>query len=223
VTHKSGTLITVEGSDGAGKTTQLDLIEAYLHERGIDLVRTREPGGTAVGEKLRGILLKGRHLDISNDTELLLIFAARQQHIDEVIRPALHAGRWVLCDRFTDATYAYQGAGRGISMDRIAVLEQWVQRGLRPDLTLVLDVDVEEGMRRSVSRNPGTAPDRFEQQDLQFKQAVRRCYLDRAEADPDRIQVIDAAAAIADVDRQVQQVLRSFLTRQAASGSAVGR
>lgn len=219
----SGTLITVEGSDGAGKTTQLDLIEAYLHQRCIDLVRTREPGGTPVGEKLRGILLEGRHLNISNETELLLIFAARQQHIDEVIRPALRAGRWVLCDRFTDASYAYQGAGRGIAMERIAVLEEWVQGGLCPDLTLVLDVDVEEGMRRSVSRNPGTEPDRFEQQDLEFKQAVRRCYLDRAEADPDRIRVINAAAAIADVDRQVKQILKSFLTRRTGRGSADDR
>ena len=166
-----GRFITVEGSEGVGKSSNLDFIESLLREAGKDVVRTREPGGTELGETLRGILLDARQKAICDDAELLLMFAARAQHLAEVIRPALAAGKWVLCDRFTDATYAYQGGGRGIPFDRIAVLEQWVQGDLRPDLTLLLDMPVEAGLARAGARSE---PDRFEQEQTTFFERVRR-------------------------------------------------
>lgn len=211
--------ITVEGSDGAGKTTQLGYIADWLSTAGIDFVQTREPGGTLLGERLRDILLHNdseEQLLVSNEAELLLMFAARQQHLNELVIPSLQTGRWVLCDRFTDATYAYQGAGRGIDPERIAVLENWVQGALRPDLTLVLDVDVETGVARSASRDAdngldgNAAPDRFEQQNLTFKHAVRNCYLTRARAEPERIKVIDSGLTMEAVRAQVVTCLEQF-------------
>ncbi len=204
-----GAFITVEGADGAGKTTQMDFIEGWLTDRGIDVVRTREPGGTPLGERLRDLLLHDKDLSISADTELMMVFAARRQHIEELILPAMEAGRWVLSDRFTDATYAYQGAGRGISEQRIALLEQWVQEGLFPDLTLVLDVALEVGVSRSEGRND--TRDRFEREAVEFKQAVRQCYLDRARRYSDRIRVIDAGEELLQVQRCIAQQLHGFV------------
>ncbi|MGI9317363.1 MAG: dTMP kinase [bacterium] len=208
----SGAFLTVEGSDGAGKTTQLEYIESWLLSRKIEVVRTREPGGTELGEKLRNILLNQVDLSISNETELLMIFAARQQHLQELILPALAQGKWVLCDRFTDATYAYQGAGRGIDENKISILEQWVQQGVEPDLTLILDVDVAIGRQRSESR--GDSPDRFERQAAEFKQAVRACYLDRSEKHAQRVRVVDAAGSIEAVQQAITRELKDFIRRR---------
>ncbi|WP_010323860.1 dTMP kinase [Marinobacterium stanieri] len=204
---QSGRFITVEGGEGVGKTTNLDFIEASLRAQGRDVVRTREPGGTPLAESVRELLLAPRDEQVSDLTELLLVFAARAQHLEQVIKPALAAGKWVLCDRFTDATYAYQGAGRGMDMSAIATLEQLVQQTLRPDLTLLLDVPVEIGMARASARS---APDRFESEQLQFFEAVRKLYLQRAEAEPDRFAVIDASPELPVVQQQIQDVLQRF-------------
>ncbi|HEB67065.1 MAG TPA: dTMP kinase [Gammaproteobacteria bacterium] len=203
-----GRFITVEGSEGVGKSSNLDFIESLLREAGKDVVRTREPGGTELGETLRGILLDARQKAICDDAELLLMFAARAQHLAEVIRPALAAGKWVLCDRFTDATYAYQGGGRGIPFDRIAVLEQWVQGDLRPDLTLLLDMPVEAGLARAGARSE---PDRFEQEQTTFFERVRRAYLERARQAPDRFRIIDASPPLPEVQAQIRKALEPFL------------
>ncbi|WP_417532601.1 dTMP kinase [Marinobacterium stanieri] len=204
---QSGRFITVEGGEGVGKTTNLDFIEASLRAQGRDVVRTREPGGTPLAESVRELLLAPRDEQVSDLTELLLVFAARAQHLEQVIKPALAAGKWVLCDRFTDATYAYQGAGRGMDMTAITTLEQLVQQTLRPDLTLLLDVPVEIGMARASARS---APDRFESEQLQFFEAVRKLYLQRAEAEPDRFAVIDASPELPVVQQQIQDVLQRF-------------
>lgn len=204
---QSGRFITVEGGEGVGKTTNLDFIEASLRAQGRDVVRTREPGGTPLAESVRELLLAPRDEQVSDLTELLLVFAARAQHLEQVIKPALAAGKWVLCDRFTDATYAYQGAGRGMDMTAIATLEQLVQQTLRPDLTLLLDVPVEIGMARASARS---APDRFESEQLQFFEAVRKLYLQRAEAEPDRFAVIDASPELPVVQQQILDVLQHF-------------
>ncbi len=188
-----GAFITVEGVDGSGKTTHIDFIQGWLQERGIPVMRTREPGGTALGEEIREILLD-HDASISDRCELMLIFAARTQHLDERILPALASGQWVLCDRFTDATYAYQGGGRGIDDQTIAALEQWVQGELQPDLTVVLDVPVEVGEVRT--RKRGHAQDRFETQTREFKQAVRRAYRARTERFAQRIKLVDADQTI---------------------------
>lgn len=204
---QSGRFITVEGGEGVGKTTNLDFIEASLRAQGRDVVRTREPGGTPLAESVRELLLAPRDEQVSDLTELLLVFAARAQHLEQVIKPALATGKWVLCDRFTDATYAYQGAGRGMDMSAIATLERLVQQTLRPDLTLLLDVPVEIGMARASARS---APDRFESEQLQFFEAVRNLYLQRAEAEPDRFAVIDASPELPVVQQQIQDVLQRF-------------
>lgn len=208
MTEQRGRFITVEGQDGAGKTTNLELVHRLLRDAGKEVVQTREPGGTGLGEQVRKWVLHAPALD--PDAELLLIFAARAQHLSQVIRPALAAGRWVLCDRFTDATYAYQGAARALGHDKIAVLEQMVQGGLRPDLTLLLDVDVAVGHSRSGARS---APDRFEVEDLAFKQAVRGAYLDLARDHAGRIRVVDAGRDLAAVQRDIQSIITDFVTR----------
>jgi dTMP kinase len=203
-----GKFITVEGQDGAGKTTNLDLIESRLHNRKIPVVRTREPGGTALGECLRDLLLVGGDVSIGDMAELLLIFAARAQHLEEVILPALTVGNWVLCDRFTDATYAYQGAGRQISSDNIALLERLVQGELRPDLTILLDLDVDVGSGRTRSRG---APDRFEKEENQFKERVRHAYLDIARSSGGRVKLVDAGQSLNEVQRSLEILLDEFL------------
>jgi dTMP kinase len=186
--------ITLEGGEGVGKTTNLAFIEDYLTTRGVDLLRTREPGGTPLGERIRGLLLDSDGMN--SLSELLLVFAARAQHLDEVIRPALAAGRWVLCDRFTDASYAYQGGGRNLDLSVIGLLEQWVQAGLQPDLTLLLDTSIEVGMSRVRDRG---ATDRFESEHLGFFEKVRAAYLDRVDKYPDRIKRVDASGSLGSV------------------------
>jgi dTMP kinase len=186
--------ITLEGGEGVGKTTNLAFIEDYLTTRGVDLLRTREPGGTPLGERIRGLLLDSGGMN--SLSELLLVFAARAQHLEEVIRPALGAGRWVLCDRFTDASYAYQGGGRGLDLSVIGFLEQWIQAGLQPDLTLLLDTSIEVGMARVQER---VATDRFESEPLGFFEKVRGAYLQRADQYPDRIKRVDASGNLESV------------------------
>jgi len=201
-----GRFITLEGIDGAGKSTHLRWIARFLKDRGVRLKLTREPGGTAVGEKLRRLLLGGQQRP-HPETETLLVFAARREHLDKVIIPALDAGLWVLCDRFTDATYAYQAAGSGVSWKKVGVLEQWVQEGLQPDLTILFDVIPAVGRRRSVRQK---RPDRFEREKESYYRRVRNAYLKRARADPRRVRVIDANNSISTVHKQLEKILISY-------------
>ncbi len=196
--------ITFEGVEGAGKSTQIGVAARFLESRGLLVEVTREPGGTSLGERLRELLLHDADADIRSDTELMLMFAARRQHLEARIWPALEAGRWVLCDRFTDATYAYQGYGRGVDLDRIATLETWVQGDFRPHATFVYDVPVELGLARARERGE---PDRFEAESLAFFERVRNGYLTRARLDPERCQVIDASLALAQVSATTEAVL----------------
>jgi len=203
-----GRFVTVEGIEGAGKSTQMDVIRQYLEERGIRVVMTREPGGTPLSEAVRTLLLDSDNRGMSPDTELLLVFAARAEHLHKVIRPALESGDWVLSDRFTDATFAYQGGGRGIEAARIATLEEWVQGRLRPDLTLLLDVPVEAGMSRIAGRGQR---DRFEREDKEFFQRIRNSYLQRAAAEPQRFRCIDASAPVQQVSREALAAVEALL------------
>ena len=204
-----GKFITFEGMDGAGKSTHLRWLARFLARHGIRVKVTREPGGTAVGEKLRKLVLRGG-ARLNPETETLLMFAARRQHLDQVIEPALQAGTWVLCDRFTDATYAYQSGGSGVAWKRIAVLEHWVQRGVQPDLTVVFDVAPSIGRRRTrqVKR-----PDRFETERVAFFRRVRAAYLKRARECPGRIRVVDANGEVAWIQQQLAKLLSAFLRR----------
>lgn len=194
--------ITLEGGEGVGKTTNLAFIENHLVQNGVDFIRTREPGGTPLGESIRALLLHEGGMDAR--TELLLVFAARAQHVREVIEPALAAGRWVVCDRFTDASYAYQGGGRQLEMSDITWLEHWIQQGLRPDLTLLLDAPVAVGLARASRRGPA---DRIEAEDHAFFERVRQAYLNRALKAPERIRVVDASQTL----EQVQSALAFHL------------
>ena len=206
-----GFFITVEGGDGAGKTTQLRFIENWLGGQGVEVVNTREPGGTEVGEQIREMLLYAKD-KMSDNTELLLMFAARMQNIEEIIIPAMENGNCVLCDRFTDATYAYQGGGRGIDDERIATIEHWAQGELQPDLTIVLDVPIETGIKRTKRR--GDATDRFERENLVFKNAVRQAYIDRAARFPDRVKLIDASQSVEGVEQDIATELRVFYQKK---------
>ncbi|NLO79012.1 MAG: dTMP kinase [Xanthomonadaceae bacterium] len=203
-----GCFITIEGLEGAGKSSCLSQIERLLRDRGLDPLLTREPGGTPLGEAVRGLLLAPAHHGMSAEAETLLLFAARAQHLEQVIRPALQAGRPVVCDRFTDATYAYQGGGRQLGEARIAVLEDWVQQGLQPDLTLYLDVPPRLGLERARQRS---APDRFEQERLEFFERARAVYLRRAERFPVRMKVIDASRPLAEVQAEIAAVITRML------------
>ena len=207
----SGRFITLEGGEGVGKSSNLDYIRGYLESAGKSVVVTREPGGTTLGEQVRALLLDHRHDGMSADAELLLMFAARAEHLARVIRPALSNGKWVLCDRFTGATYAYQGGGRGIDAERIAILESWVQGVLRPDLTLLLDAPVAVGMARAGRR--AEEADRFEREQMAFFERVRQTYLEQAKRFPERYCVIDAGQALTAVQRQLKQELDSFIQR----------
>ena len=203
----SGKFITLEGIEGVGKSSNLAFIRDLLQQNGRECVETREPGGTPLGESLRGILLEHKHDGMSPDAELLLMFAARAEHIARVILPALIAGKYVLCDRFTEATYAYQGGGRGLSDSRISELENWVQGELRPDLTIVLDAPVHIGRARAGRRSE---PDRIEKEHDDFFIRVRDTYLRLAEHYPQRIAVVDANMALEDVQDQIKRVLREY-------------
>lgn len=204
-----GRLITVEGIEGVGKSTNLAFVAEELQRAGHEVLLTREPGGTALGEKIRGLLLDPR-CEIVPMAELLLMFAARAAHLEAVILPALHSGRWVVCDRFTDASYAYQGGGRGIPHDTIGALDRLVTGGLSADLSLLLDVPLDV----SVSRQAGRAGrDRFELEAAAFFSRVRACYLELAKADPERIHVINAARSLPEVQADISRVLQEMLIK----------
>ena len=202
-----GAFITIEGAEGVGKSSSLAATEACLREAGVTVRVTREPGGTRLGELLREWILHGDHGALSAEVEALLMFAARAQHLDEVIRPAMAAGEWVLCDRFSDATFAYQGGGRGADMTFLGQLEQGVQRGLKPDLTILLDAPVGVGMARIADREH----DHFEREQLDFFERVRASYLERAAAEPDRFRLVDASQPQADVIAAITREVRSFI------------
>lgn len=206
----SGLFITLEGPEGAGKSTNREYLAACLRAQGVEVLLTREPGGTPLAERIRELLLTPSDEVMAADTELLLMFAARAQHIAAVIAPALARGAVVLCDRFTDATYAYQGGGRGLSVERIAQLEQFVQGDLRPDLTLVFDLPIEIGLARAAARG---RLDRFEQEGRAFFDGVRQAYLDRAAATPGRYRVLDAGQSLAQVQLALDALLPELLER----------
>lgn len=201
-----GKFITLEGMDGAGKTTHLEWLRGKLAARGLSLTVTREPGGTLLGEALRKLLLDN-HDPRHPDTEALLMFAARREHIAQVIEPALTAGNWVLCDRFTDATYAYQAGGSGMAWERVAELERWVHGALQPDLTLYFDLDPELGRARA---RQAREPDRFEREKQAFYERVRAAYLRRAVEHPGRIRVIDATHSIAEIQVALEDIILSI-------------
>lgn len=205
-----GRFITVEGGEGAGKSSNLAFIRSLLEAAGKQVLFTREPGGTPLGEAIRELLLGHKHTGMADETELLLMFAARAEHLRQKILPALDQGVWVLCDRFTDASFAYQGAGRGISLEKISILQQFVQGSLRPDLTLLLDLPVETGLQRAGRRSE---PDRFEREARDFFEKVRAGYLQIAAQEPDRVQVIDASPALPVVQAQISRVIEQYLER----------
>ena len=205
---KKGLFITLEGIEGAGKSTVVDFIEDFLTKEGHDVIKTREPGGTVIGEQIREILLKNENYTLTYDTELLLVFSARAQHIQEVILPALSLGKIILCDRFTDASYAYQGGGRGIDASRINLLEKWVQGDLRPNLTLLFDLDVSIGMQRTKKRSDA---DRFEREEINFFEKIRNTYLERAKNEPQRFRIINSALSLENVKEQIVTILKDFL------------
>jgi len=204
-----GRFVTMEGGEGAGKSTMMDRVAGWLESGGRRVVRTREPGGTELAEKVREILLDKNHTELSSQAELLLVFAARAQHLAELIRPALQRGDTVLCDRFTDATWAYQGGGRGVPDENIAALEQLVHGDLQPDLTLLLDVPVEQGLQRALLRSES---DRFEEESVSFFERVRQAYLRRAAAAPERFAIIDASGSVEAVWARVESVLEQRMT-----------
>jgi len=197
-----GKFITLEGIDGAGKSTHLAWLADLFRQRGIAVHVTREPGGTRLGEKLRQLLLDPEN-PMHAETEVMLMFAARREHLDQVIEPALAKGEWVVCDRFTDASFAYQGGGRGVDWARLAQLEEWTQRGLQPDLTLLFDLAPEIGRQRA---SGARSADRFEQEQDDFYHRVREAYLHRAREAPSRIRVIDAGQSIAHIQQQLTDI-----------------
>ncbi len=210
-----GKFITIEGTEGVGKTTNIQFIQNWLESKQLAYLCTREPGGTPLAEQIRELLLAPREELVCDTAELLLMFAGRAQHLNQVIEPALTEGAWVLCDRFTDATYAYQGAGRGMGTSLIAELELIVQGSLRPDLTLILDIPVELGLKRASERSD---PDRFEQEKTEFFDLVRNGYLDIARKYPDRCVVIDASQPLELVQRELTIALEAFWYSSEESG-----
>lgn len=205
----TGKFISLEGIEGAGKSTQLDYIADYLRRKGLEVVVTREPGGTQLGEQIRALLLTPRDEVMVDDAELLLMFAARVQHVQQVILPALQKGQWVISDRFVDATFAYQGGGRGISNDRITSLADWSLQDVLTDLTFLFDLPVDVGQQRVSNR--GNAKDRFEREKHSFFDKVRTRYLQLAEAQPKRIKIIDASQSIDHIQLQLQDELDQLL------------
>ncbi len=201
-----GKFITLEGIDGAGKSTHHRWLVRHLEVCGQQVVATREPGGTPLGEKLRTLLLSE---SMHQATEALLMFASRKEHLEQLILPALQAGKWVVSDRFTDASYAYQGAGRGMAQEKLEILENWVQGEFRPDLTLVFDVPAETAWQRLSAS--GKTADRFEKEALDFFQRIRLAYLQLAEKNPERIRVIDARQSIEEIQKQLQQTVITSL------------
>jgi len=201
---KKGFFITLEGIEGAGKSTMVNFIEDFLIKSGHDVIKTREPGGTKIGEQIREVLLKNENNNLTADAELLLMFAARAQHMSKVITPALSSGKTILCDRFIDASYAYQGGGRGIDTSRINLLEKWMQSNLTPDLTLLFDLNVSVGMARTKKRSKA---DRFEEEESIFFEKVRTCYLKRAEDEPNRFRIINSELPLQKVEDEIITIL----------------
>jgi dTMP kinase len=206
-----GRFITFEGGEGAGKSTQIARAAGWLRERGMEVLVTREPGGTPRAERLRTILLERDSEPMPQSCELLLMFAARATHLENLIRPAVRRGAWVLCDRFTDATYAYQGGGRGLPKAQVDALVDIVHPDLQPDLTLLLDLPAATGLARAARRNGSDGPDRFESEQQEFFERVRAAYLDRARAEPARFRVIDASRSIDEVTLGIAVALQSLL------------
>ena len=200
-----GKFITLEGIDGAGKSTHHGWLVEFLRQHGHQVVATREPGGTPLGEKLRELLL---HEPMQLETEALLMFASRREHLDKVILPALERGDWVVSDRFTDASFAYQGGGRGLEREKLETLENWVQGSLQPDITLFFDAPIEIARARLAASS--NAPDRFEQEQMVFFERVRRAYLDRAEREPERILCIDAARSVDEIKNVLEKTFLSI-------------
>lgn len=205
-----GQFVTIEGCEGVGKSTNIQFIAESLKKANIPYILTREPGGTPLAEDIRNLFLSQRKERVAENTELLLMFAARAQHIAEVIEPGLAAGKWVICDRFTDATYAYQGGGRGINPEKIASLEQWVQDDLRPDFTLLFDAPIETGMARVSKRGE---LDRMEQEHRVFFENVRRTYLELAAKHVNRYRVVDASQKLSDVQRALSVIVLEMISR----------
>lgn len=210
-----GRFITVEGTEGVGKSTNLAFVSELLQDWGQTVVQTREPGGTPLAEQIRDLLLQNRPEVVSHKTELLLVFAARAQHLEQLIEPTLERGDWVLCDRFTDATYAYQGGGRGLDKALIELLEARVQEALRPDLTIILDIEPEVGLARAAAR---AELDRFEQEDIAFFNRVRSAYRARAEQFPERYLVINAGQPLDKVQADLKSALEQVKTRWDTQG-----
>lgn len=208
---KPGLFITVEGGEGSGKTTNMAFIQKYLQSVGIAFEVSREPGGTPLAEDIRHLVLQPRKELVDPSAELLLIFAARAQHLQQKIKPALEQGKWLVCDRFTDATYAYQGGGRELNMNHIQQLETLVQGDLRPDAVIILDVDLDVGMARASSRGE---LDRMEQESISFFYRVRQVYLQRAAAEPERYFIVDAGQALEQVQDDLAQVLQKLIEKQ---------
>lgn len=207
---QQGKFIVLEGGEGLGKSTNQEWMRAWLEARRIRVITTREPGGTGFGERLRALLLDvNSTTEIVPDAELLLMFAARAQHLHEIIKPALASGCWVLCDRFTDATYAYQGGGRGLSAGHIEYLERWIQHGLYPDMTFLFDAPIEIGLSRASRR--GVTADRFEREQQSFFQRVRDTYLQRAGLLPGRYRIINAAMDLPEVQQQIGEALEGLI------------
>lgn len=200
-----GKFITIEGIEGVGKSTNLALIESLISDLGQGVLVTREPGGTMTGERIRSILLDKEEQNMTAMTELLLMFAARRQHVDQVIEPALAAGTWVISDRFTDSSFAYQGGGRQLGMKTVSALENFVLGGFRPDLTIVLDLDVSTGLTRATSN---ASPDRFESEQGEFFERVRKVFLDRASGD--RYRVVDTSQSIEAVQSEISRIITTF-------------
>ena len=207
---KRGLFLTLEGTEGVGKSTNIGFITAHLEENGIEYILTREPGGTLIAEEIRELLLAVHDEPMSELSELLLVFAARAQHLEAQIEPALAAGKWVVCDRFTDATFAYQGYGRGLSLEKIEQLQAMVQGTLRPDLTIILDLDPSVGMERASNRGE---LDRIEQEQQSFFHRVRQGYLDIAKAEPERCLVIDASKPLEQVKLDLLKALKQGLAK----------
>lgn len=199
-----GKFITLEGVDGAGKSTHLSWLVSHLRAQGHTIVQTREPGGTPLGEKLRELLL---HEPMHLETEALLMFAARREHLERVIKPAVARGDWVVCDRFTDASFAYQGGGRGLSSEKLSRLENWVQEGFQPDLTLLFDLPIDIAAQRMAGA--ARQLDRFEQEKADFHQRVRDAYLARAAQMPERVKVIDSRQTVEQIQKQIEELFSS--------------
>ncbi|HEY8508833.1 MAG TPA: dTMP kinase [Steroidobacteraceae bacterium] len=207
----AGRFITLEGIEGAGKSTVARLLRDALSRRGLEVILTREPGGTPLAERVRQVVLERQGENVSPAAETLLMFAARAIHLDNLIRPALERGAWVICDRFTDATRAYQGAGRGVSRDWIEQLAREVHQRLEPDRTLLLDLPVEEGLARARQRSGAVATDRFEEESVQFFERVRAGYHSLARSAPERIRIIDASRPLPEVEQQALAALADLI------------